>query len=98
MFICVPFESSGYAVGQACILTLKEDAAGEMKYSLPYKGRCLCQIVLNPRNIMSNCQVMDEEDVFWFTNDSDILTQRANWTPEKLDILLERNGYCGKIY
>ncbi|XP_072014450.1 uncharacterized protein [Amphiura filiformis] len=78
---------------QVCLLTKRLNPTGVMQWSLPYKGRCFCQIVLAPRSQICH-RNEQEEDSFWFTSDHEALIQRENWTPHKLDILLERTGYC----
>ena len=38
------------------------------------------------------------EDAMWFTDNQDELKLPANWTPERLDELLERKKFCGKYF
>ena len=37
-----------------------------------------------------------EEETMWFTDNQDELKQKSNWTPDRLDALLERKIFCGK--
>ena len=71
---------------------------GNPTWALPLKERCLCQAVTVPEvRHTNNCfatKVISES--LWFTSDPAPLIRRENWTPEKLDDLLERSEYCGR--
>ncbi|XP_072016385.1 uncharacterized protein [Amphiura filiformis] len=86
----------GVTVGQVCLLTERQAPDGHVRWSLPYKGRCFCQVVRAPRKVATTTchRRNEEEDSYWYTSDPQELTQRENWTPEKLDVLLERTGFC----
>ena len=69
---------------------------------MPTVERCLCTIVLAPKFLSENCpttstdaSVVEREDL-WFTEDKELLTNSMKWTPEQLDQLLERAGFCSE--
>ena len=83
-----------------CILQKQRDpSTATLLWSLPRKQRCLCQGVVAPEIKHSKlCQrggtEIDED--LWFIDDhiARSLTNRQNWTPEKLDELLDRRECC----
>ena len=84
--------------GHTCLLRERLNSFGELQPSLTLQERCYCDRVVAPIFISThNCST--EKFNFtqlWFTNHSDLLIQRENWTPERLDDLLERRKFCGK--
>ena len=84
--------------GHVCLLRERLNLTGETQWFLPKQERCYCQHVIAPTFIsIHDCYTnMMESTQLWFTSDSVSLTNRENWTPERLDELLERMGYCGK--
>ena len=90
------------ANGHVCILKERSDpssATKELKWSLPFKGRCFCQGVVTAINKSRQpCTLEgDSEPEFWFVNDPIPLIHRSSWNQGRLDELLQRTGYCGKF-
>ena len=85
------------ANGHMCLLQESRNSSDGLQWSLSLKERCLCHAVTAPLLRRSrHCfvsQMMSEP--LWFTSDPSHLTRRENWTPEKLDELLERKAFCG---
>ncbi|XP_072041493.1 uncharacterized protein [Amphiura filiformis] len=75
-----------------CILKQMEDSeTGQVLWSLPSKERCFCQRVVAPKIVQLCTELYPMEQDLWFTSDAKPLTHRDNWTPEALDMLLDRN-------
>ena len=89
--------------GHTCLLRERLNSFGELQLSLTLQERCYCQRVVAPTFIGThNCSTNELNlTQLWFTNHShseftNPLTQKENWTPERLDELLERRKFCGK--
>ena len=71
-----------------------------MRWSLPYAERCLCTWVVVLGDGKQSCTPAiaetDKHPIWWFTDEPGPLTLKDNWTPAKLDLLLERAEFCGK--
>ena len=79
-----------------CMLIKRLDSSKTLRWSLPTKKRCYCNGVGMRISEISNCpedNYPNPKDL-WFTDDPKILTQRSSWTPEKLDVLLDRMEDC----
>ena len=62
---------------------------------MPSWKRCRCdRVMISLVDNTPYCPQLPAETM-WFTDDQDVLKQKANWTPEKLDQLLERKTLCG---
>ena len=81
-----------------CLLKERLNSKGELQWSLLLRERCYCQRVVAPAFISLFSCSSEEAKQFWFTSDLISLTHRDNWTPDRLDGLLVRSGYCGKQY
>lgn len=75
------------------------------RWSMPWDERCLCQGVVAPKegsNPPRDCPLVRGDvngtNGYWFTDNKKDLTRRRNWTPSKLNDLLERAVYCGGEY
>ena len=89
-----------------CMLKERYDPdAGTIRWSLPSMERCYCQAVVRSKvtsdlkNALFYCPAFVEETIdedMWFTDNDSALTQRENWTPNELDLLLERIPFCSK--
>ena len=88
----------GLTQGHVCLLRKRLNFSGELQWSLPLQELCYCQRVVAPTFINTHNCFTNELDLtqLWFTHDAVFLTQRENWSPERLDDLLERKDYCGK--
>ena len=86
--------------GHTCLLKERLNSKGELHWSLLLKERCYCQRVVAPTFInLHDCSSTEwKPGQLWFTSNLILLTQRENWTPDILDGLLVRGGYCGKRY
>ena len=94
-----------------CMLIQRNDTkTSTLRWSLPAQKRCSCIAVAMRRTPLdfNSCPAdksrevrkgSEVEEELWFTDDPKPLTQRWNWTPEKLNELLERESDCaGKWY
>ena len=86
--------------GHVCLLRERVSLTGEPQWSLSLQERCYCQTVVAPTFIsIYNCSLNEMSSKWlWYTSDPVPLTKQENWTPERLDKLLERIGYCGKNF
>ena len=90
---------AGVVDSHVCILQESLDpASGVMRWSLPKYEICLCQGVVAPRvSAGRTCHRNGKTETtqqLWFTDDPSSLTNRNNWTPKKLDALLNRTHCC----
>ena len=78
----------------------QDPSTGRLRWSLFLKELCYCQGVVALEQITTRtCSGQDDcahADDLWFTDHPDPLTQRQNWSPPKLDQLLERSVLCCK--
>ena len=92
---------SGFARGHICILKTRFDQSTQtVRWSLPSKERCLCQGVVAPEQRADHSCYSgsaSETDDLWFIDNPFHLVRRENWTPKKLDKLLERDKLCCKL-
>ncbi|XP_072027773.1 coagulation factor XII-like [Amphiura filiformis] len=67
---------------------------GLVLWSLPSQERCLCQgvVAIKNKETCAENYLMDEE--LWFTTNPKPLTRRENWTPEAMDMFLNRSILC----
>ena len=79
-----------------CMLIKRLDSSKTLRWSLPTEKRCYCNGVAMRISEISNCpdDNYPNPKELWFTDEPKILTQRSNWTPEKLDVLLDRVDDC----
>ena len=60
--------------------------------------RCQCdRVVISLVDNTRYCPKLPKE-AMWFTDNQDKLKQPANWTPDKLDELLDRKTFCGMSF
>ncbi|XP_072048588.1 uncharacterized protein [Amphiura filiformis] len=79
------------------LLEAYDPVSGKTRFALPSAERCYCTRVLPPvRKLSNKCNTYnkDKMESLWFTDYPGLLTKRENWTPEKLDELLERKQFC----
>ena len=80
-----------------CLLQERFDPSS-MRWSLPQKERCFCQRVVAPQisGSRSCVRVNDTDNIedLWFIDDPTTVTNPRNWTPRKLDDLLDRSQCC----
>ena len=96
------------SIAHVCILKKRPitENLDIFKWSLLSLDRCFCSSVVAPIRLDMTldqgyaCQsTMSDSDVLlWFTDDPGPLTLRENWTPDQLDILLDREAFCCKFY
>ena len=85
-----------------CMFVERQDpSTGGLRWSLFAKERCYCQGVVAPEQMTSRtCSGKGDYaqiDDLWITEDPGPIIQRKNWSPAKLDQLLERNVFCCKL-
>ena len=71
------------------------------RWAMPKEDICFCQGVIAPNNRgTASCPAAPQNEhpgsVMWYTDNPNPLTSRKNWTPEKLDQLLDRVRFCRK--
>ncbi|XP_072049864.1 uncharacterized protein [Amphiura filiformis] len=79
---------------------MKLDTDGFSKWTLASNERCYCTSVIAPIKYFINVEdskyCSDKpEPQWWFVESIDALTLRENWTPTRLDVLLDRAAFCG---
>ena len=82
---------------QICLLKKRHDeSTGRMRWSMASIMRCQCDRVMI--SLVDNTPYCPKvlEDTMWFTDNQDELKHKSNWTPDRLDALLERKIFCGK--
>ena len=85
-----------------CILQERFNLSSQAKHwAMPRKEVCSCQRVVAPKMLTSqSCLTHNNEDALedlWLVDDPNLitlLTNRRNWTPAKLDNLLEQSNCC----
>ena len=89
-----------------CILRKQLDpSTGRLRWGMPAKDRCACHRVVAPTFTRTPscsgkpapCSPYKETVEMWYIDDSKWLTRKENWNMEKLDQLLERKGFCGRL-
>ena len=108
-FVCHYYYSSclllhiGVVDLHVCILRKRFDpSSGMMRWSQPKKDLCFCQWAVAPKIALlstdQSCPRNEDSNAMaelWFTDEPTSLTNHTNWTPKKLDALLNRT-YCCK--
>ena len=66
---------------------------------MPSLERCLCQGVIAPKNggpmmCPTTREEYGEDSSMWYVDDPRPLKDRRNWTPEKMNELLQREALC----
>ena len=69
---------------------------GRFRWSIPSRKRCFCTKVAIRLSNINDCP-QDEIDPkeLWFTDHTDELTNRDNWSEEIMDQLFDRKITCG---
>ena len=82
---------------QFCLLRKRYDqSTQQMRWSMPTLMRCMCDaVMISHVDNTLNCHKITQ-DIMWFTDNHQQITHKSNWTPEKLDQLLDRQIMCGK--
>lgn len=64
--------------------------------------RCFCKRVVAPTYMGPSCpgipDGLDDVEPMWYIDQPGAVTLPVNWTPEKLDELLERAALCCKLF
>ena len=88
-----------------CILKEQLDPANNIiRWGIASKDRCDCERVVAPKfKCTPSCArkapfAGNKEAIeMWYINEPELLTMRENWTPERMDQLLERVDLCCKL-
>ena len=80
-----------------CILREQLDpATGRLRWGIPSKDRCACDSVVAPKFECTSSSRRKPPEM-WYIDEPKPLTRTENWTPKKLDELLERTDLCCKF-
>ena len=84
---------------QMCMLKKRYDESTDlMRWSMSSSMRCRCdRVMISLVDNTPYCPKLEKETM-WFTDKQNELKDKSNWTPDKLDELLERKTFCGKFY
>ena len=89
-----------------CILRKQLDqSTGRLRWGMPAKDRCACQRVVAPTfTCTPSCSGKPapfspyrETIEMWYIDDPKWLTSKDNWNTEKLNELMERKEFCGRL-
>ena len=88
-----------------CILKEQLDPTnGRIRWGIASKDRCDCERVIAPKvKCTPSCARkapfagITEAIEMWYIDEPELLTRRENWTPERMDELLDRVVLCCKF-